>query len=290
MKKLVLSAAAIAMITLQSCEEKGVKIDFGTIGATDSSYTAAVETPQVREVLIEEFTGASCTNCPAGHEVVNSIISSNPGRIVAIAYHTFNGGSVFKPVKDKSIYDFRDTAATDIGTNIYGSIGSIPIAGIDRVPLSGDMRIDRNFWPSQVNNRLPVTTPVNLSLSSKYSASNNQVTVVVKVSYTQAVNKKQLLSIGVLESGIIDAQEYPDSVALNYVHNHIFRKCLTSQYYGTPILDSVSTKQPGLVYQYTYTFVPSASWKLENCAIVAYVANNESGDKEIAQAAEVSLK
>lgn len=289
----MLSIAAISMLILQSCEEKGVKIDFGNAGSSDTSYVAAIETAQPRNILIEEFTGASCTNCPAGHEAVNSIISNNPGRIVAVAYHTFNGGSVFKPVENVSIYDFRDTAATDIGKFIYGGISTIPIAGIDRVPLSGstDLRIDRNFWPSEVSTRLPITSPVNITLTSKYNNSNNEVTIVVKVAYTQAVSKKQSLSIGVLESGIVDAQDFPlDSLAKNYVHNHIFRKCLTNQYYGTAILDSVTTKQPGLVYQYTYTFTPNAAWKLENCTIVAYVSNNESGDKEVAQAAEVSLK
>ena len=293
MKKILRLGVLASILALQSCEEKDVIIDMGASVFTDTTYVAAIETAQPRNILIEEFTGASCTNCPAGHDVVSSIISGNPGRIVALAYHTYNAGNIFKPVNkpngEKSAFDFRDSAATNISSTIFGGVGSIPIAGIDRIPVGSTLQIGRNQWASTVSSRLPVASPVNMYIKSTYNSSTNIVSLNVKIAYTSIVSKKNALTIGVTESNIVDAQEFADSVDMKYVHNHLFRKCLT-QYYGKAILDSLSTKQPGRVYEYNYQFSPSPSWKLENCSIVAFLSTNESTDKEILQAKEVKLK
>lgn len=283
----------ITVLFFQSCEEKDVLINFEQQkNVADSTYVAAVEKPQNRNVLIEEFTGASCVNCPLGHQTVASLISSNPDRIVAIAYHTFNGGSVFKPVNKsgiKSKYDFRDTAATDISTIVFGGVNSIPIAGIDRIPFSGSMQIPRTQWALQTNNRLKEPSPVNLYLTSLFNIGENKVIVKIKVVYVEEVLTKNILTIGVTESGILDAQEFPTYIDTAYTHNHIFRKCLTP-FNGNSVLDSLSTKAAGRVYEYNFTFTPDLKWKLENCHIVAILSTNEPNNKEVLQAKEVKLK
>lgn len=293
MKKILRLGVLACILALQSCEEKDVVIDMGASVFKDTTYVAAIETAQPRNILIEEFTGASCTNCPAGHDVVNSIISGNPGRIVALAYHTYNAGNIFKPVNktngEKSAFDFRDSAATLISSSIFGGLTSIPTAGIDRIPVGSTLQIGRNQWSSTVSSRLSVTAPANMYIKSTYNSSSNVVNLNVKVAYTSTVSKKNALTIGVIENNIVDAQEFADHVDMNYVHKHIFRKCLT-QYYGKAILDSLSTKQPGRVYEYNYQFSPSAAWKLENCSIVAFLSTNEATDKEVLQALEVKLK
>ena len=37
---------------------------------------------------MEELTGVRCPNCPDGHQEVESILSNNPGRVLAVAVHT----------------------------------------------------------------------------------------------------------------------------------------------------------------------------------------------------------
>ena len=213
MKKTGLLGIAIGMFFLQSCEEKGVLIDFGKKEFVDTTYTAAVETPQPRNVFIEEFTGASCVNCPEGHRTIAALIKDNPDRIVSTAYHTFNAGSVFKPVhkaEGSSKYDFRDSAATQISSAIYISVSAIPAAGVDRTPLNGTstLLIGQAQWTNQTTNRLAVPSDANLYLTSSYDGDANLVKINVKIAYTKAINTKNVLTLGVTESKIIDAQEF----------------------------------------------------------------------------------
>ncbi|MBL7712447.1 MAG: Omp28-related outer membrane protein [Chitinophagaceae bacterium] len=294
MKKTGLLGIAIGMFFLQSCEEKGVLIDFGKREFVDTTYTATVETPQPRNVFIEEFTGASCVNCPEGHQTVAALIKDNPDRVVATAYHTFNAGSVFKPVhkaEGSSKYDFRDSGATQIGSAIYISVSAIPNAGIDRTPLSGTntLLIGRAQWASQTASRLTTKADANLYLSSTYDGDKNLVKINVKVAYTKDISTKNVLTLGVTESKIIDAQEFLSYIDMNYEHNHVFRRCLTLPV-GNAVLDAMPTKEAGRVYEYNYSFTPSGAWNLENCYIIAALSNNDGSNKSVLQAAEVKLK
>lgn len=295
MKKVRSFALLCSLLALYSCEEKDVFINMGEDkNVIDTTYTGPVETPQSRKVVIEEFTGASCTNCPDGHRIVKAILADHKDQVIALAYHTFNGGSIFRPVNKpdhKSKYDFRDSVATDIGISIYGGLGSIPIAGIDRAKDGSSLLITRDKWANIVNNRLPVSSPANLHLTSSYDSEKNLVILKVKVAYTQNVTTKNALTICVIENGIIDLQEFPSYLDEEYSHEHILRKVVTGRDpYGKAILDSLSTKEAGRVYEYNYSFTPADFWKLENCYLVAFLSNNESENKEIIQGAEVPLK
>lgn len=298
MKRIAGIGLLAAVFALQSCKEKGVIVDFSEKkDFVDTTYLVAVEKADAKTVLIEEFTGASCTNCPDGHEKVKAIQAANPGRVIAVAYHTYFPGPIFQPVNEYkgivSAYDFRDSMATDIGKGIYGSLNSIPVGGIDRV-LSGGTdaakrQISRDNWASITNSRLTQAASANLHLSSSYDAAKNEVALLIKVAYTKSVATKNALTIGVMESKIIDAQKFPDETVDNYEHNHILRKLL-SNYSGNSIIDSISVKEPGRVYEYKLKFTPSEKWKLENCTIFAFLSNNEADNKEVLQAAEIPLK
>lgn len=283
----------IALMSMGACKEKDVLIDFGLKdGVVDTTYTAAIEAPQPHVVFIEEFTGASCTNCPDGHKTVASILDANPGKVVAVAYHTFNPGSIFKPVNRpnaQSKYDLRDSSATQISTSIYGGVGSIPIAGIDRVMLGSSRLIGRNQWSSEVVNRFDKKTPINLYLKSEYRKDENKVKVSVKLAYTDAVALKHNLTIEVIENGIVDAQEFTDHIDENYVHEHVLRQILTP-YNGYSVLDSIANKQAGRVYEYSYVFTPKENWNIDNCYLIAFVSNNEPENKEVIQVQQVKIK
>lgn len=292
MKKLSYLSAS-CLILLASCKEKDVLINFGLKeGITDTTYMASVEAPQNRNVLIEEFTGASCTNCPAGHDVVKSLIASNPGRVVALAYHTNDAGAIYQPVDKKgvkSIYDFRTEEATNIGKVIYEGLQSIPTAGFDRTKVGTSLLVNRTQWANETNKRLLVPPSVNMYLTSEYKADEKKVSVKLKVVYATDVSTKNSVNLGLVESKIIDAQEFSDRIEVNYEHNHIFRKSFTP-YNGYPVLDSIATKKAGRVYEYNYVFTPDEKWNLDNCYLVAYMNISETGNKEILQAIEVKLK
>jgi hypothetical protein len=281
-----------AVLLFASCKETAPPIDFGP-KASDTSYTATPETPQQRMVVIEEFTGVTCPNCPAGHTVLKAIEDANAGRIVSIGIQAF-GVNQAKPAEGPEAvtrHDNRTQAGTDVGNNIFGGISAIPVAGIDRSLFNGGLLVDRNNWTGTVNNRLAMATPANVSITSTYNTSTRQAVIKVHVAYTSAVAKAQNLTVALTESNIVDAQEgvQPTGWDQDYVHKYVLRDILTAPT-GSAILTNQSVKQPGQVYERIFVYDVNAAWNADTCEIVAFVSNNQGADKEIVQGAEAHLK
>ncbi len=293
MRKASLLAFVAIGIAFTACKEKGPLIDFGNTKAEDSTWMqASPETAQQRILLIEEFTGASCPYCPDGHDIIYStsgIKASHPDQVAVIAYHIKNYPQA-DPVKGHAKYDFRTDDATDVATNIFGAISAMPMAGFDRLPESnGDLLLDRLKWNDKANKALNIAPPANVYLDSKFDAATREATVTVKVSYTAAVSKKQALTLAIIESGIVDAQEKESVIIDSYVHKAVLRDIITP-YYGSPVLDSVATKAAGRTYQRVFKFKVNDGWNADNCDLVAFIHNNEAGDKQVLQTAEKPLK
>jgi hypothetical protein len=281
-----------AVLLFASCKETAPPIDFGP-KASDTSYMASPETAQQRMVVIEEFTGVTCPNCPAGHTVLKAIKDAHPGQIAAIGIQPFNVNQA-KPCEGPEAitqHDNRTQVGTDVGNNVFGGISSIPMAGIDRSVFNGSLLVDRNNWTGTVNNRLAQPTAANVSITSTYNTATRQAVIKVRVAYTSAVSKSQSLTVALIENDVVDAQEgvQPTGWDQNYNHQHVLRDILTAPT-GSAILTNVSTKQPGQVYERIFVYNVNAAWNPDECEIVAFVSNNQGADKEIVQGAEAHLK
>lgn len=289
MKKLLLPALA-GMMALVSCQEKAPRINLTEREVTDTSYMAAVETPQTHKILVEEFTGASCANCPAAHELLKSLKEQYPDRLIAIAMH-INNFPQSNPLPG-SMYDFRTIEGTDVAQSIYGGVNSMPTAGIDRVLPAGSDRIlmDSRKWAIMISDQLAVTTPVNIDVTSSYDAAEGMATIQVKLAYTEDVATNQNLSVVILHDKLVDKQEYTDHEVEGYDFNSIFRDMVTPLY-GNPILPD-TVKKAGLVCirTYKYEVKPDVIWVPENCRVVAFVNSDPTeGTKRVFQAGDAKL-
>jgi hypothetical protein len=288
MRKILSVVSAAALLALTSCEEKGPVIDFGSGPvAVDTTYVGTAPTAQQRIVVAEEFTGGKCANCPKARDLLTGIADNTPGRVLPIEIHVFNFIQSNPATEEGAIYDLRTQDGTDIGKQFYVNVNQMPSAGINRVGTDNERLLLSGKWASKINEQLAITPAMNVDVESAYA--DGKATVKVKVAYTQAVSKQQFMTLAILEDGIIDVQEYPDSFDHHYTFNHTLRDLVTPVT-GQPFLADVATKEAGRVYQRTFVFDVPAAWKPENCKVIAFVHNNDADSKEILQAAETKLK
>lgn len=297
MKKLLLSLGVAGLFIFQSCEEVGPLIEgVNTVAdstGTDTVYTSAPEAPQAKVVLVEEFTGVSCPNCPAGQAQLKDIKNNLNGDLIIIAYHIENNGFTEPVQKDGNIlskYDFRTPDATEVSKNIYGTISRMPQAGIDRLPEgeNNTPALDRANWSNAAERRAAEEVPVNIHLESAFDENTREATVTVKLVYNADVNFKEKITLAVLEDSIVDAQTFTSTKEKEYLHEHVLRDIVTP-ITGSAVPEKVSPKVPGRVYERTYTFSVDNKWHEEHCHIVAFVSNDEADNRLIVQAAEVKL-
>jgi hypothetical protein len=290
-KYLFLVAGGLLLWT--GCKEKHQLVaPTPVISGPDSTYVVnPVPAADLHNVLVEEFTGQSCSNCPAAHAMLESISAAHPGRINVIGLYITNFSQT-NPVPGSS-HDFRDSVAFDIGTTIFGGISALPIGSVERMPGDQGLLSYSGSWTDKINNRLSALDSINLSVQSTYDAATNKATIKVNMIYVQPVAIKQNLSVAIVEDSMIDKQESGTTVDDSYLFTNVFRGMVSSEPWGDAVLDSMAVKTAGRGYQRTYTYTPRTLTPAivpAHCRVIAFVgAHTTTSDYHIMQSAQCKL-
>lgn len=306
---LLYTAAAVSMLLSASCKEtlQPIKVANDS-NASDTSYTETVEAAQTRRIYIEELTGVTCVNCPAGAEELHTLSTVDyPGQLSIIAFHA---GSSFTAPMSENVYDFRTSDGDLIWQNVWGPGDSKPSTVIDRIKALSTVNNDQNrmynngkgTWKPAIEKdktQLYPTTPVNIYVTSTFNSENNRYDINVKVKYTEAVTKAHALHILLSQDSIVDAQLLPGehNIDEEYVFNHVFRKALTNAVTGKIILPDVTTKAAGLVYEYKTSIVidpvkdaSQKDWIAKDMHVTAFVSiANDPNDIHVLQVQDAKL-
>ena len=213
-----------------------------------------------RKVLIEEFTGHRCTNCPAGHQALEALHQQYGDTLVAVGIHY---GSLAKPFGSVFSYDFRTEAGDQIG-NAY-NIDAIPAAIMNRMVKEGGW--PREQWASVIRDLDRSNVYAAVQLINEFDAASQTLKANAKVTTLKAIDHPLRLVLLVLEDGVVKPQKDGNQDIEDYVHNHVLRCALTDPF-GFPL--GKETWQNGD----TETYAASVSfdghdWVPENCYVVA---------------------
>ena len=255
------------------------------------SQTFVSTVPENKNVILEEFTGISCTFCPDGHKIGQQLHDNYPNDVFLINIHT---GSYATPQGPGT--DFRTSFGSALWSQSNGS--GYPAGTINRRPFpntgpqsnpsgtgQGDCStctaMSRGYWSGIAqNNVLTEPSPVNVGIQANVDLGNGILTVDVEVYYTgnQTVNSNKL-NIAVVQNGVLGPQTGAsngnptaiDPATGLYTHNHMLRHMLTGQW-G----ESISNISQGTLYSNSYTWnmpneINGVNLDPTNIAVVAFV-------------------
>lgn len=238
----------------------------------------------VKKVLLEEFTGVRCVNCPQAKTEIDNLQSESVfgQNFVAVAYHA---GFFSRPYSD-SKNDYRTNQSDDI-LNFLGPPVGFPSGVINRKQFSGedDLQIESfATWGGFVGQELEEQALLSLELETTYNASNRILNVSVAITPIQNINESLNLSVLISEDDILDVQLTPDGRIDNYAQTHVFRTMLTNTF-GDAIEETLIANQS---ISNIFSFTLPTTWVAENCNIIAFV-HQADGDREILQVEEAHV-
>jgi len=259
------------VILINGCEEK-------------CAIIPPLQPPTVGEknVLIEEFTGVRCVNCPEGSAEIENlkVLYKN---LIAVSIHA---GTFAKPYPNQDDYSIQD--GKDI-LNYLGEPIGYPAAVIDRKVFpdnNGDIQTGRNQWAGYISDESKLTPKVSISISKNYNEANRNLEISTNIIPAENISDKLALTIMITEDSIIGKQLLPSPTGLkeDYVHKHMLRDVVTNSI-GDPI-NEITTK--GNVIQKKYSIVLPANLVDKHCHIIAFVSRVGS-IKEVLQVEELKL-
>lgn len=263
-----------------ACEE-----NMPEIACLSCDNEEVIITPQDRRVLIEEFTGVRCINCPAGSVEIENLLSIHGDKLIAVSIHA----EFFANPYSENQYDFR----TDGGEFIISLLGlpeAYPSAVIDRKQFTGEsdlQLVGKELWAGRIAERLEETAKVSLTVNNSYDATSRNLSVEVSGGALEGIDEEVRLTIMVTENDIMDAQLTPESspsLDLEYKHKHVLRTVLTA-YDGDNLADAMLE---GDTFEKSYSFTLPDGWNPDNCEVIAFV--HLAGDqKDVLQATEEHL-
>jgi hypothetical protein len=249
----------------------------------DTSYDAPAPAPQHRVVLVEEFTGVHCSNCPPGHAALLALLAAHPDSVLGVSIH--NNHPLAEPF-DPPAEDFRTPEGIAISQSVL--VSGIPTGVVDRKDFDSDGTPTEGwpFWDAKVKQQLLQAPPVNVDVTvSSYTPATRELIVKVKLHYTSDVTADQSISVMITESDIVNPQVWPDlTVDEDYIHNHILRDMLTPSG-GDPIDTPTPTNR---VIEREFYLVLGEHWNPANCEVIAFV-HERAGFREVIQAAVVHV-
>ena len=286
MKKIayILCAAAFLAFAV-SCDEidNPYKVKNGPV--VDTSKSA-------RKILIEEFTGSQCPNCPAAGDLAKSIEETYQGNVIVVSVHA---GDLAQPKPAEGFpYDFT----TDVGDELYSYFGVsfTPTALINRTDASASSKVfAKGSWEQKVAALNGLKAPVRIDLNAEFAEASNTLTANVEVYYPQAGSANHALVVYVLEDSIIqpqlDKRADPDLIQ-NYCHNHVLR-CSMNSIWGEKLSSEDIPLGTKIKKTYTVTkgqsgFPNSADWVAKHLKVVAFVIDKDATN-EILQVEEAHV-
>lgn len=246
----------------------------GVAALSASAWNVSTE-PSFKSVLIEEYTGTHCPNCPDGHMMAAALMRAHHGEVFSVAIHA---GPFAIPSRYEPNY------ITVEGTVIHDSfpINGYPCGVVNRRDVGNGLVQSRSNWGSSARVITKEQSPVNLYLSAAYNADDRELKVDVE-GYFTADMKEPKLTVMLLQNNILGPQS-GGMLGVEYPHRHMLRDVLTDRVMG----DLIEQNKKGEYFSRSISYIlPDAIEEVpvEACdvALLAFVAE---GDGEIMKVAE----
>ena len=293
MKKIII-LSLLTIFIFASCDkiEKPYRIEEDVVDIVDTPDFPELDLDHViHKILIEEYTGHRCTNCPKGHKALNDIKTMMGDTVVLLAIHAKKLSEPDTINTDCNIGYHINDYRTEAGNN-YAELfvpGGIPAAVFNRTEINGIYAQNETANWADIAKEIE-RTPADLAIQiiPVFNKKQDTVFIFVKTTLLNTLNANMNLCVLLSESGIVSPQRNSDPTIgtvpdiCEYTHNHMLRENIS------PILGSALRISAAEESQLNVYALPvSSKWIISHCDIVAFVYDTDT--QKVLQAEECSF-
>ncbi len=251
---------------------------------TTAAYTVMVIVeggdvePTGKMVLIKDFTGARCVNCPAAAEYAHNLQHQlDEDHIFIMSVHA---GFLAQPMGQFPNF------LTDEGTEWYNNHDSNPLFTVDHVALTDGNSLKVEQIDTPVVTALDEEQSFEIVIGRQFDPTSRQLQVNIQAVSLTDLDGHFFITACLVEDNIVGWQIIPGGTDKEYVFHNVFRGTLNGAYgesFEDHHVDSDDT------FSFSYNTEINADYNADECYVVVYVYDRNQGDK-ILQTAVKKIK
>jgi len=220
-----------------------------------------------KRVLLIDFTGIRCVNCPEAHEKMHQFQNIYPDKFIPISIH---GTGLAYPVGEYNI-DLR----TPDGNTIISTFGitSIPVGLIDYYDKTKLLFL--SAWDDEITNYLEEAPSIEIKITNNYNSTNRTLEISNEIKAISDLTIGSKVVVYILEDSIITRQATTEAPGYfeNYVQLNVFRDAITDVwgddiFTDGAIIDEIETKE--------FNITLPETWNADNCKIITFVIDSNN--------------
>lgn len=257
MKKLfpICVMSALVML-LMGCD----KIDIDNIHKPYSGNNGS------KTVLIKDFTGVRCVNCPEAAETAHELQHQlGEDRVFIMSVH-----AGFLAMPTGKFPDFR----TEEGTLWYNNNAANPLFSVDHVALTEGNTLNVSQLDSPVAEALAEPQIFDIAVENTYDEATRQVRVKNTFSATSDADGKFYATVCLLEDSIVGRQAVPGGIDTAYVFRNVFRGTLNG---AEGMMVSNGSLYVNDEFTSTFSMAIDSAYNVDQCYIMTYLYDYETG-------------
>ena len=268
MKKLI--SLSLFLFLAGACDKipEGEYIKEPTDNGNDCTPTLQSDTLQ--RVLLEEFTGVKCNNCPEANRQAKNLQTVYGDQLILLAIHAGNLATT----------DAQHPRAfnTEEGTELFNffNLFGVPVGFVNRKDYSSASPFDiiklQADWGNEVQTLLNESPEVAIGINEvDFNANNRNLIIDGRIEVLAGIPEGDIYySVYLAENNIISPQTMGDkTVNANYEHNHVFRGSFNGTY-GEPIDLSAGCAE------FSKEMIVDNEIVKENCEVIVFVYQRDN--------------
>jgi len=221
-------------------------------------------------VLLEEYTGHKCNNCPLATQKSRQLADYYRGKLILMSVHASN----LADPDPKYTLDLRTPEGTQWYTDY--AVSYVPRALFNRALIGGSYPVNSDQWGMAVESQMAKPVMTGLKVIAAYNSTTKEISASVTAWFKRKISAGANICFYIIEDSIQGLQSNKDTAAgttpdINpYYFNETFRASMNGLY-GELLTASVDTTK---TYSYTKKFtVTDPSWVPGRLSLISTITD-----------------
>jgi hypothetical protein len=230
----------------------------------------------VKKVLLEEFTGHKCVNCPEASENAYTLASETfKDRAFLVSIHATG---LAEPDPSSEKYNVDHTTEAGDEYKDYFNIFAVPLGLVNRQQRSnGSFIYTSPEWAGAIGAELAQAPEAHIHVTTCYDETTRDLKIIADIKYLIEATDQEYFSVWIVEDSVTgwqkDRRRTPQDVE-NYVFHDIFRDAPNGTW-GQPLTEGTVVDN-GDTFREAVCYTIPPEYNASHCKVLVFVHNFEN--------------